>query len=126
MLAAYRGARKVVEVGCGTQWGEALDLARASPGTEVLLADVDPRILEAPKPLRAAVDDAFHPRAALYAGAVLVYAVRPPEELQGAIARIAAGAGADVAFLPLGQELARLPGWRDEVVEGWHWLRRIS
>ncbi|MCA1813074.1 MAG: hypothetical protein LC624_03870 [Halobacteriales archaeon] len=126
MLAAYRDARKVVEVGAGTQWAHALALAQALPGCEVVVMDTDPRVLEAPKALRAVLADAFRPQRALYEGASLLYAVRAPEELQAALAGIARSVGADVAFLPLGQELTRPEGWRHEVVEGWHWLRAPS
>jgi uncharacterized UPF0146 family protein len=118
VLAAYRNARRVVEVGAGASWG--------TPGCEVLVTDTDPRVLGAPAPLRAAVDDAFRPQRALYEGAALLLAVRAPEELQVAVAALARAVGADVLLLPLGQELAHLDGWRHEAVQGWHWLRRRS
>lgn len=123
LVEAYRGARKVVEVGAGTQWADALGLAGAL-GCEVLVADRDPRVLGAPAPLRSAVDDAFAPDLGLYRGAALLVAVRAPEDLQRAASGIAQAVGADLALKPLGSELAALPGWpRHERVEGWHWLR---
>jgi uncharacterized UPF0146 family protein len=125
LLTRYAGARKVVEVGVGSAWLHALEAARALPGCEVWVTDVDPRVREAPAPLRAAVDDALRPTLELYEGAALVLAVRAPEELQAAASHVAHEVGADLAVLPLGGELATIDAWpRHDVVEGWHWFHR--
>lgn len=120
LLAAYRGAAKVVEVAVGTDFTEALAAARALPGTQVVVTDVDPRVRAAPAPLRGEVDDLLRPQRALFEGAALVYAVRLPEELHAAALRVAQVVGADLALRLLGDDEPALPpadapfegGWR--------------
>lgn len=129
LVAAYQGARKVVEVGCGAQFGEALAFARALPGTRVVVTDTDPRVRAAPAPLEGMVDDVRRPRAEVFEGAALVYAVRLPEELHEATSAAARAAGADLALRVVGDEVPELPGWRaDEVLSDpsgpWRWWRR--
>lgn len=111
LLAGYRGARKVVELASGPRFDEALQAARALPGCEVVVTDVDPRVREAPPPLRGEVDDLLKPRLAVYEGAALLYAARLPEELHAAAGALARRAGADLALRLLGDEAPALPGW---------------
>lgn len=111
LLAALRGARKVVEVGAGPRFEVALALARELPGCEVLVVDTDPRVLAAPSPLRGEVDDVTAPRLGLYEGAALLYGVRLPEDLHAPAARLARRVGATLALRLLGDEVPALPGW---------------
>lgn len=104
LLSGYQGARKVVELAAGTQWAEALAVARALPGCEVIVTDIDPRVRDAPKPLRGAVDDLTRPALEVYQDAALLYAVRLPEELHVPAARLAERVRADLALRMLGAE----------------------
>lgn len=123
LLAAYRGAAKVVEVAAGTDFAEALAAARALPGTQVVVTDVDPRVREAPAPLRGEVDDLLHPQRALFEGAALVYAVRLPEELHAAAAGVAREVGADLALRLLGDEEPALHPPDAQFEGGWRLWR---
>lgn len=122
LLARARHARRIVEVGAGARFETAIELA--ATGAEVLVTDVDPRVLAAPTPLRALVHDATREGATALAPADLVVSVRPPEELQLAIARLARALGADLAMRPLkdewadvGEVFARHVVWPD----GWRY-----
>jgi hypothetical protein len=129
LVEAYEGARKIVEVGCGTHFEDALALAHALPGVRVVVTDIDGRVRDAPPPLEGVVDDVRRPRPDLYDGAALVYAVRLPEELHASLARAAQAVGADLALRLLGDEVPELSGWgRPEVLADrsgpWRWWRR--
>lgn len=104
LLARCRGARKVVELASGPRFEVAQAVARALPGCEVLVTDVDPRVREAPPPLRGEVDDLLRPRLALYEGAALLYAVRLPEDLHVPALALARKVGAPLALQLLGDE----------------------
>lgn len=127
--ALPRGAR-VVEVGVGGRFEALAALREARPDLALVATDVDPAALEdAPEGVQARLDDAFDPDPRLYEGACLVFAVRAPEDLQPALARLAAGAGASLALSPLGTELAPLDAMEGQarVIRGeraWHWWPR--
>lgn len=129
LLDPCRGARKVVELAAGTQFGEALAVARALPGTEVVVTDTDPRVREAPPPLRGEVDDVLRPRLGLYEGAALLYAVRLPEDLHAPALALARRVGADLALRLLGDEAPAAPRPPDEVLTAaggaWHVWRGL-
>ena len=122
LLARARRARRVVEVGAGARFDVALALARASPQAEWWVTDVDPRVLAAPAPLRAALLDAHAPTGD-WSGTDLVYAMRVPEELQGAVLAFARSLGADAALRPLKDEWADA-GPRRALVwpDGWRYF----
>lgn len=121
-----RGARKIVEVGAGRDFRVALALKGLAPGAEVLVTDVSPGVLDAPRDLAAFCDDVTRPAWALYEGADLVVGVRTPEELQLAVARVARKVGAALALRPLKDEWADVSEAfpRFEVVgDGWRIYR---
>ena len=53
-------------------------------------------------------DDLFNPDMRIYRNASLIYSIRPPVELQAAMAGIAREAGADLLIRPFGNENADL------------------
>jgi uncharacterized UPF0146 family protein len=95
----------------------------------VLVTDVDARVLAAPPPVRAVLHDATRDPPDALAPADLVVAVRPPEELQLPIARLARRLGADVALRPLKDEWADVgeafPRF-ETLPDGWRWFPHPS
>ena len=105
----YRG--KVVEVGVGHYYQVAGLLA--AQGLQVILTDREERLVAG---LKVEKDDIFSPRLELYRGAGLIYAIRPPLEIQLAMGIVAAKVGADVLIRPLMDEVAWLPGFSRRLV----------
>ncbi len=100
--AKYPAGARVVEVGVGRCPDVALLL---KDHFDLTCTDVaDPGI----PGIRFVRDDIFRPDQRLYRDAVLVYAVRPPPDLQPAIAKVAAAAGADLIIRPFSSEQADL------------------
>lgn len=126
LLALAASAGKVVEVGAGARFDVALALKAANVAGEVIVTDVSPAVLQAPRDLAAFVDDVTRPSWPLYEGAGLVYGVRLPEELQLPTARVARRVGAAFAVRPLKDELAdvREVFRRGESLGGGWWLHR--
>ncbi|GEM_PF-5899249 len=127
LVARVAKARRVVEVGAGARFETALAVAALGP--EVLVTDVDARVLAAPAPLRALVHDVVRGDPRLLGPADVVLAVRAPEELQLPIARVARRLGADLALRPLKDEWADVseafPRW-EALGAGWRWHARPS
>jgi uncharacterized UPF0146 family protein len=102
---------RVVEVGVGGRFDALRELAERRPQARLVAVDVDPAGLEgAPAGVETHVDDVHEPRASIYRGVDLVFARRPPAELQPAIARLARAHGADLALRALKDEWADLTG----------------
>ncbi len=120
LLANIGPASRVVEVGAGARFDVALLFA--ARGARVTVTDLDPRVLAAPSPLDARVADAAMEDAALFEGVDLVYAVRPPEELQPILARVARRFGCALALRPLGNEWVDLGEWLAEPERARGWL----
>ena len=126
LVARARAAGRVLEVGAGARFEVALALA-AEAGAEVLVSDVDARVLGAPLPLHALVLDVTRPPLSGLEGVGLVVAVRLPEELQLAAARLARSLGADLALRPLKDEWADVSAALPRVVawpDGWRLFSR--
>ena len=102
---------KVVEVGVGHYCQVAGLLA--AQGLQVILTDREERLVAG---MKVEKDDIFSPRLWLYRGASLIYALRPPVEIQLAIGEVAAEIGADVLVRPLMDEVAQLPGFSRTLV----------
>jgi uncharacterized UPF0146 family protein len=102
---------QVVEVGAGYFADVALSLA--AMGQEVVVTDKEERLLSG---LRVQKDDIFSPRLELYRAAKLLYAIRPPLEMQLAMGLLAAKIGADVLVRPMMDEVADLPGFTRRLV----------
>ena len=112
LLDALRPAALVVEVGVGGRHETLRALRATRPDLRVRATDVRPEALHGlPPGVEGVVDDLHRPRAEVYAGAALLYVVRPGEEMQPALARLARTVGAPLAVRPLGSELADLAPW---------------
>lgn len=109
---------KVVEVGVGSLPHVALLL---KDKLDVVVTDINDqkyaglmnpsKIDEYPwvhQRVRFCRDDIFAPDTAIYSNASLIYSIRPPIDLQGAIAKAAKEAGADLLIRPFGNEKADL------------------
>jgi len=100
--ANYPAGSRVVEVGVGRCPDVALLL---KDHFDLICTDVaDPGI----PGIRFVRDDVFRPDLSLYRGAVLVYSIRPPPDMQPAIGMAAAAAGADLIIRPFSSEQADL------------------
>ncbi|MCS7131708.1 MAG: UPF0146 family protein, partial [Hadesarchaea archaeon] len=105
---SYPNARKIVEVGIGALPATAIELSKRLPGCEIIATDISaPPTL--PPGVRFERDDVTNPRLEVYEGAALVYAMRPPPELQPHLLRLARRVGADLIVKPLAAESV-LPG----------------
>ena len=123
LLARAARARKIVEVGAGARFETATELARC--GAEILVTDVDARVLAAPAPLLALLHDVHDAPAPAMLGADVVLSVRPPEEIQLACAKLARALDADLALRPLKDEWADISAsFRRHVVwpDGWRYF----
>lgn len=99
----------VVEVGVGGRFSTLAALGEARPDVRRIAVDVDEAALSpAPEGVQTHVDDVHDPRVSLYRDAELVFARRPPAELQPAIARLARALDASLALRALANEWADL------------------
>jgi len=105
----YPSATKIVEVGVGKVPDVAIELQRLSPVCEVIVTDVaePPELSGRVKFVR---DDITEPNLGVYEGAALIYAVRPPPELQPHLLEVAREVGADLLIKPLAGESMPLRG----------------
>lgn len=94
----YSG-RKVVEVGVGRRH----EIARMINGS-VDLTVTDIEAVGHGSGVRFVRDDVFEPDMDVYVNAGLIYSIRPPIEMQGAIGAIAEQVGSDMMIRPLGTE----------------------
>lgn len=105
----YRSAGKIIEVGVGRVPGVAIELQRLLPACELIVTDVaEPPAL--PEQVKFVRDDITKPDLRIYEGAALIYAVRPPPELQPYLLEVARGVGADLLIKPLAGESMPLRG----------------
>lgn len=104
ILKNYRN--KVVEVGVGSLPQVALLLKER---VDVVVTDKTP-YLNSQKyaGVRFCRDDIFNPDMSIYENASLIYSIRPPIDLQEAIAKTAKEVGADLLIRPFGNEKAEL------------------
>jgi uncharacterized UPF0146 family protein len=106
ILRNYRN--KVVEVGVGKLPEVALLL---KDSMEVVVTDTSPH-LDAETFQKCGIrfykDDIFNPDIRIYINASLIYSIRPPIDLQEALARTAKEVGADLLIRPFGNEKADL------------------
>jgi len=104
----YSNAKKIVEIGVGTLPSVASRVKRRLASTTVIIVDVDSikiREIEQERPELVAIkDDVFRPEYAIYRGASLIYAIRPPPELIPAISNLSMAVNTDVLIRPLSSE----------------------
>lgn len=93
---------KVVEVGVGNLPHVALLLKEK---VDILVTDINPQNFTAVKFCK---DDIFNPDMGIYRNASLIYSIRPPIDMQDAIAKIAKEVGSDLIIRPFGNEKADL------------------
>ena len=98
MTTMYPKAEKIVEVGVGNIYEPSRLLSQEMPDTEVITVDINPRRRETMK------DDITHPTTKIYEDADLIYSIRPPEELQPHILRLAVNHQADALIKPFSSE----------------------
>ncbi len=105
----YPSATKIVEVGVGKVPDVAIELQRLLPACEVVVTDVaePPELSGRVKFVR---DNITEPNLSVYEGATLVYAVRPPPELQPYLLEVVREVGADLLIKPLAGESMSLRG----------------
>lgn len=93
---------KVVEVGVGSLPHVALLLKDMM---DVVVTDVNEQKYDG---IRFFRDNIFEPNMEIYKDASLIYSIRPPIDLQDAIAKVAIDVGADMLIRPFGNEKAEL------------------
>jgi uncharacterized UPF0146 family protein len=100
ILRNYRN--KVVEVGVGSMPHVALALMDR---LDVVVTDINEQEYAG---IRFCRDDIFAPDMGVYKNATLIYSIRPPIDIQEAIAKIAKQVGSDMLIRPFGNEKADL------------------
>ena len=100
IIENYRN--KVVEVGVGSMPHVALAL---KDRLDVVVTDINEQEYAG---VRFCRDDIFAPDMSIYMKATLIYSIRPPIDMQEAIAQIAKKVGADILIRPFGNEKADL------------------
>jgi uncharacterized UPF0146 family protein len=100
IFAHYRN--KVVEVGVGRLPHVALLL---KDKLDIVVTDVNEQKYAG---VRFCIDDIFKPDMGLYRNASLIYSIRPPIDIQDAIAKTAKEVGSDLIIRPFGNEKADL------------------
>ncbi len=108
IIQNYSYSSKIIEVCAGNYLQIALEIKKKLSKTRVVVTDITPDFIDSVKEnapsLIAIVDDITKPNKRLYRGASLIYAIRPPVELQPLIARLAEEVGADLIFRTLSDE----------------------
>ncbi|MCZ7404215.1 MAG: UPF0146 family protein [Candidatus Methanoperedens sp.] len=100
ILNNYRN--KVVEIGVGNLPQVALLL---KDKLDVVVTDINEQNYAG---VRFCRDDIFAPDMGIYRNASLLYSIRPPIDIQDAMAKTATEAGADLIIRPFGNEKADL------------------
>jgi len=93
---------KVVEVGVGSMPHVALAL---KDRLDVVVTDINEQEYNG---VRFCRDDIFAPDMSIYMKASLIYSIRPPIDMQDAMAKIAKKVGSDMLIRPFGNEKADL------------------
>ncbi len=93
---------KVIEVGVGSMPQVALELKDTM---EVIVTDINEQDYAG---VRFCRDDIFAPDMSIFSNATLIYSIRPPIDIQEAMARTAKKAGSDLLIRPFGNEKADL------------------
>jgi len=101
IIANYKDASLIVEVGVGGFPLVALTL-KEHLNMDIIMTDIKPYHDE------VVVDDITNPDLDIYCGATLIYSIRPPEELQSHIKKVAEFVGADLIIKPLSTDFINL------------------
>lgn len=108
-IAENYPSAKIVEIGIGHMPDIAIELKRLSPGCEVIVTDVK-ELAGLPESITFVCDDVTKPDLDVYRGAALIYAIRPPPELQPHLLKLARKVGAKLLVKPLAGESLALRG----------------
>jgi uncharacterized UPF0146 family protein len=103
ILNNYRN--KVVEIGVGNLPQVALLL---KDKLYVAVTDINEQDYNWHRSVRFIKDDIFNPDIRIYENASLIYSVRPPIDIQDAVAKTAGEVGADLIIRPFANEKADL------------------
>lgn len=106
----YHKAKKIVEVGVGKIPDAAIELSRLLPSCEIIVTDIS-EPPELPSQINFLVDDITKPNPQIYHEASLIYAIRPPPELQPHLIKVARMVNADL-IIKLTSDEAPPPGMR--------------
>jgi len=101
IIANYKDASRIIEVGVGGFPLVAFTL-KQHLNMDIIMTDIKLYHDE------VVVDDITNPDMDIYSGATLIYSIRPPEELQTHIKRVAESVGADLIIKPLSTEFINL------------------
>jgi uncharacterized UPF0146 family protein len=93
---------KVIEIGVGSRPQIALAL---KDKLDVVVTDINEQEYAG---VRFCRDDIFAPDIGIYMNASLIYSIRPPIDMQEAMAKIAKKIGSDMLIRPFGNEKADL------------------
>ncbi|WP_457612906.1 UPF0146 family protein [Methanocaldococcus sp.] len=116
--AERRGCKNIVEVGIGFNFEIAKRLMRYF---NVTVVDVNDNAVGKARSLGldSRKDDIFNPNIDIYKNVGLIYAIRPPRDLQYSLLNLAEKIGADVIIRPLLNEVPveglRLKNYKGEV-----------
>ena len=94
----YKNSSKIVEVGVGKILEPSEKLREKLPNTEIISVDLYPANETVTK------DDITNPNPTLYSNTDLIYSIRPPEELQPYIIKLAKQFDTDILIKPLSTE----------------------
>jgi len=97
IITNYQNASKIVEVGVGNFPVVAITLQKHL-NMDIIMTDIKPYHKD------VVVDDIINPDLMIYGDASLIYAIRPPEELQKSLESVADQVGADLIIKPLSSE----------------------
>jgi len=98
----------VVEIGVGNNPGAAIIIHNA--GIPIRCTDIRNR--ELPEGIEFVIDDVFEPDLSIYAGADVIYAIRPAIEMMAPLIALAQKAGCDLLVYHLGFEFYETGGER--------------
>lgn len=116
----YSYSSKIIEVCAGNYLQIASGIKRHLPRTKVMVTDIAPDFMdfvrETASNLISITDDIMNPDRRIYFGASLIYAIRPPVELQPPIARLAGEVGSDLLLRTLSDEHPSLIESKQEIL----------
>jgi uncharacterized protein len=101
IMENYTNTDKIVEVGVGNFHKVALILEEHFK-IDIIMTDIKP------SHSMIILDDIAHPNLKIYKDATLIYAIRPPPELQPHLLDVARKVGADLIIKPFSTELINL------------------
>ncbi|MFX1486853.1 MAG: UPF0146 family protein [Promethearchaeota archaeon] len=116
----YSYSSKIIEVCAGSYLQIASGIKRSLPRTKVIVTDIGPDFIDFVKEnapnLIAIIDDIMSPDKRIYFDASLIYAIRPPVELQPSIGRLAEEVDSDLLLRTLSDEHPSLVESRQRIL----------